>query len=54
MGLSARGSRQLGDVVEKIEDPAELAQVRKQARRVNIKSILAGIALSLLSLLLPS
>jgi hypothetical protein len=44
----------LGDKAEKIEDPAELAQVRKQARRVNIKSVVAGIALTLLSLLLPS
>jgi hypothetical protein len=43
----------LGEQVEKIEDPAELAQVRQQARRVNIKSVLAGIALTLLSLLLP-
>lgn len=52
MGLSARGSRQLGDKVEKIEDPAELAQVRRQARRVNIKSLLAAILLTLLSLFL--
>jgi hypothetical protein len=51
--LSARGSRQLGDSVEKIEDPAELAQVRKQARLVNIKSIITGIALTLISLLIP-
>jgi hypothetical protein len=39
--------------VEKIEDPAELAQVRRQARRVNIKSILAAIPLTLLALILP-
>jgi hypothetical protein len=39
--------------VEKIEDPAELAQVRKQARRVNIKSVLAGFVLTLISLLIP-
>jgi len=43
----------LGDEVEKIEDPAELAQVRKQARRVNIKAVVAGIALTLISLLIP-
>jgi hypothetical protein len=43
----------LGDKVEKIEDPAELAQVRRQARRVNIKAVLAGIVLTLISLLLP-
>ena len=43
----------MGDQVEKIEDPAELAQVRKQARRVNIKTVLAGIVLTLISLLIP-
>lgn len=43
----------MGDTVEKIEDPAELAQVRRQARQVNIKSVLAGIALTLISLILP-
>ena len=42
----------MGDKVEKIEDPAELAQVRRQARRVNIKSLLAAILLTLLSLFL--
>ncbi len=52
MGLSARGSRQLGDKVEKIEDPAELAQVRRQARRVNIKSLIAGVGLMVIVLLL--
>jgi hypothetical protein len=43
----------LGDKVEKIDDPAELAQVRRQARRVNIKSVVAGIVLTLISLALP-
>jgi hypothetical protein len=53
VGLAARGSRQLGDEVEKIEDPAELAQVRQQARRVNIEAVVAGIALTLISLIIP-
>ena len=43
----------MGEQVEKIEDPAELAQVRKQASWVNIKTLLAGIALTLISLLIP-
>lgn len=43
----------MGDKVEKIDDPAELAQVRRQARRVNIKSVVAGIVLTLISLALP-
>jgi hypothetical protein len=41
------------DQEEKIEDQAELAQVRRQARRVNIKSFLATIALMLIALALP-
>jgi hypothetical protein len=43
----------LGAEVEKIEDPAELAQVRRQARRVQIKSILAAVPLTLIALALP-
>lgn len=53
MGLAARGSRQLGDQVEKIEDPAELAQVRRQARQVQIKALLVAIPLTLMALALP-
>jgi hypothetical protein len=53
VGLSARQSRKLGDQMEKIDDPAELAQVRWQARRVQIKSLAAGIVLTLIGLVLP-
>jgi hypothetical protein len=53
VGLAARGSRQLSDQVEKIEDPAELAQVRKQARRVQLKALLAAIPLTVVALVLP-
>jgi hypothetical protein len=53
VGLAARGSRQLGDQVEQITDPVELAQVRRQARRVQIESLLAAIPLTLIALLLP-
>ncbi len=41
------------DQVEQIEDAAELAQVRRQARRVQIKALMAAIPLTLLALLLP-
>jgi len=51
--LAARGSRQLGYQVENIEDPAELAQVRRQARRVQLKALLLAIALTLVALALP-
>lgn len=53
MGLAARGSRHVTDEVEKIEDAAELAQVRRQARAVNIKSIVASLILTALTLLIP-
>ena len=53
MGLAARGSRQLGEKVEKIEDTAELAQVRRQAGRVQLKAFLAAIPLTLIALALP-
>ena len=43
----------MGDTVEKIEDPEELAQVRKQAKKVQIKSLIAGVLMTLLVLFVP-
>lgn len=54
MNLAARGLRHVTDEVEKIEDEAELAQVRRQARAVNVKSAVTAAALTLLALLVPS
>jgi len=51
--LASRGSRNLYDKVEKIEDEAELAQVRLQARKVNIEAFLAAIVLMLIAVALP-
>jgi len=53
VGLASRSSRNLTDRIEKIEDEVELAQVRRQARKVNIKSFLAAIVLTLIVLALP-
>ena len=53
MALAARGARKLGDTVEQITDEAELAQVRRQARRVHLKSFLAALVLTLLAFGLP-
>ncbi len=53
MGLASRSSRNLTGVEEKIEDEGELAQVQRQARRVNIKSVIAVAVLTLIVLLLP-
>jgi hypothetical protein len=53
VGLAARGSRQLGDEIEQIEDVEELAQVRKQARKVQMKAVAAALLITLLAFLLP-
>ena len=53
VGLASRSSRNLNDKIEKIEDDAELAQVRRQARKVNIDAFLAAIALTVIALVLP-
>jgi hypothetical protein len=39
--------------VEKIQDPDELAQVRRQADLVDLKAFLAAIPLTLIALALP-
>jgi len=51
--LASRGSRNLTDKIEKIEDEAELAQVRRQARQVSMKALLVAIPLTLIVLALP-
>jgi hypothetical protein len=53
VGLAPRSSRNLTGKEEKIEDEAELAQVRRQARKVNTKAFLAAIVLTVIALALP-
>jgi hypothetical protein len=53
VGLAARGSRKTGESEEKIEDGQELVQVRRQARQVNIKALVAAIVLTCIALALP-
>ena len=53
VGLARLDSRKLGDTTEKIEDAAELAQVQRQARRVQLKALAAAIPLTLIALALP-
>ena len=38
---------------QKIDDAAELAQVERQAKQVNLKSLIAAVALTGLSFVLP-
>ena len=53
MALAARGSRQLSENVEQIEDPRELSLVRKQARKVQIESLIAGLLITLITMFIP-
>jgi hypothetical protein len=53
VSLASRGLRNISDKDEKIENPAELKQVRRQARRVLLKGILVAIPLTLIAFMLP-
>lgn len=53
VGLAHQNSRKLGDVAEKIEDTTELAQIQRQARRVQFKAFLAAVPLTVIALILP-
>ena len=52
VGLASKQSRKIGDVEETIDDPAELAQVRRQARKVQIEALVAAIPMILIALAL--
>jgi len=43
----------MGDKEEKIEDDYELAQVRRQARRVILRAFLVVVPLTLLAFIIP-
>ncbi|MFO7918732.1 MAG: hypothetical protein R6V13_11705 [Anaerolineae bacterium] len=53
MFLAARGLRDMGGEEEEIEDPEELVQVRRQARRVHIESVLAAVLLTAITVAVP-
>ena len=53
MALAARGLRDMDSGEEAITDAAVLEQVRRQARRVQLKSALLAAALVAASLLIP-
>jgi len=46
VALAARGSRQMAMEVERIEDPEVVAQVRRQALKVQAKGVAAGLVLT--------
>lgn len=53
VAFARQGVFKLNGGIEKMDDAARLAQVRKQARRLMIKSFLVAIPLTLLTLILP-
>ena len=53
IALARRGTYNLNDEEKKMEDPAVLEKVREQARRVQLKALLAAIPLTLIAMLLP-
>lgn len=53
VALVLTGSRKMDDVAEKIEDVAELKQVRRQSRKLIIKAFFTALALTLIAFILP-
>jgi hypothetical protein len=53
VSLASRGSRKLGDNEEEIQGKTELAQVRRQARRVIFKAFLVALVLTWIIFLIP-
>jgi hypothetical protein len=54
VSLASRGARKFGEFEEKIEDQAELKQVRRQARWVIFKAFLfVALPLTLIAFVLP-
>jgi hypothetical protein len=49
VALASRGARNLDDGVTQIEDPAERAAVRAQARRVHLQSAAVALLLTLVA-----
>lgn len=54
MNLASRGQRDLDSGPEAITDSPELAQVRRQARKVYMKSVVLAVSLSALVLMIPT
>jgi len=53
VSLASRGSRKFGENEEKIEDNAELRQVRRQAQWVIFKAFLVALLLTMIAFILP-
>ncbi len=52
VAFARQGTFQLNGEIEKMDDAAQLAQVRRQARRLMLKSFLVAVLLTLLAFIL--
>jgi hypothetical protein len=53
VSLASRGLRDMDTGPETIEDNAELAQVRRQARKVRIEATILAAVLTAIALIIP-
>jgi hypothetical protein len=53
VNLAARGQRDMDTGPEAIADPAVLARVRRQSRKVHLQSIMLAALLTAAALLIP-
>jgi hypothetical protein len=51
--LAARGTRNLDDGEQRIDDPGLLARLRARGRRIHVESVLLAAALTGLALAIP-
>jgi hypothetical protein len=51
--LASRGQRDMDGGAAAIDDAGELAQVRRQARRVRLQTVIVAVVVAVLLVLLP-
>lgn len=54
IALANSGTRKLGETTETVDNAAELAQIRKQARWVQVKALATALVLTLIAFALPA
>jgi hypothetical protein len=54
VALASRGQRDMDDGAQSITDSVELAAVRRQARRVHLYALVAGLLLTLVAFAIPA
>jgi hypothetical protein len=53
VGLASRGQRDMDDGAQPIADSEELAAVRRQARKVHVLALVAGLVLTSVAFAIP-